>query len=119
MQDTTTTIESLKELVDEFVKERDWRQFHSPKNMSMALAAEAAELMELYLWCESSESKNVTTEKQEAVSDEIADILYWVLHFSSETGIDLSKALQKKMIKTGKKYPIEKCKGRPCKYTEL
>lgn len=119
MEDNSTTIENLKQLVNTFSTERDWQKYHTPKNLSMALAVEAAELMELFLWCEYSESFNIVKEKQEAVADEVVDVLWAVLSFALATKIDLTKELKRKMIKTAKRYPIEKCKGKSTKYTEL
>lgn len=101
----------LQEKVAKFVEERDWNKFHSPKNLSMALAAEAAELMELFLWCETAESVERLEKLRELVEQEIADITSIVLMFCEEFKIDLKKAVEKKLLLNSEKYPIEKVKG--------
>lgn len=115
--DRATTIQDLKEAVQEFVRERDWERFHSPKNLSMALAAEAAELMEHFLW-DTLEASEETARKEE-VADEVADILLYLLEFANMTGIDISEAVASKARKNAEKYPVEKAKGNSLKYTEL
>lgn len=119
MKDTQTTIQDLKEVMRLFVTELDWDQFHNPKNLSMALSAEAAELMELFLWSESSQSFKVAEEKKQEVSDELSDIVMYAIAFCNATGIDLSSAIKSKMEQNRKKYPLEKSKGNSQKYTEL
>ncbi|MFA5266273.1 MAG: MazG-like family protein [Opitutaceae bacterium] len=119
--DVTTTFAELKARILAFVRERDWEQFHAPKNLSMALAAEAAELMEHFLWVESSASKARAAEpaRRRDIEDELADIVIYALEFSNVTGIDLAAAIEAKMAANAKKYPVEKAKGRAEKYTEL
>lgn len=120
MSDTKTTVAELKELTHSFVTERDWRQFHGAKNLSMAIAGEAAELMELFTWTQNAEqAANIVQEKKQAVTDELADIAAAVLIFCDEFNIDLSTAIKEKMIKNAVKYPVEKSKGINKKYTEL
>ncbi len=116
MNDKKTTIEDLKKLKAQFISEREWSQFHTPKNISMALSVEASELVELFLWCESQDSFDVVKKNQQAVSDEIADIAMYVIAFCNATGIDLSEAVQQKMKKNREKYPVEKVKGKATKY---
>ena len=113
MNDRTTTIIELKKIVEDFVNERDWSQFHNPKNLSMALAIEAGELMDIFKWnttqeCEGMMSENNT--RQDA-ADELADIIIYALAFSDRNNINISSAIEKKMIKNRKKYPTEKFKG--------
>ncbi len=115
--DRATTIQELKDTVQAFVRERDWERFHSPKNLSMALAAEAAELMEHFLW-DTLEASEETARKEE-VADELADILLYLLEFANMTGIDISDAVASKVKKNAEKYPVEKAKGNALKYTEL
>lgn len=115
--DSETTLLELKEAVLEFVRERDWERFHSPKNLSMALAAEAAELMEHFLW-ESPEASHERAER-EAVADELADILVYAIEFANIAGIDISTAIRAKMAKNAEKYPVEKARGNSRKYTEF
>ena len=113
MNDSNTTLAELKTIVEDFVSERDWSQFHNPKNLSMALAIEASELMDIFKWnttqeCEGLMSENNT--RQDA-TDELADILIYALAFSIRNNINISSAIEKKMIKNRKKYPTEKFKG--------
>lgn len=118
MDDTITTLQKLKDISEQFVKERDWQQFHSPKNAAMALMSEAAELMDHFLWCTTEQSHAQLEEKRELIEQELADIFTWVLLFSWENNIDLTKAFLNKLELTKAKYPVEKCKGSPKKYTE-
>ena len=115
--DSETTLQDLKDAVQAFVRERDWERFHSPKNLSMALAAEAAELMEHFLWdtLEASHEKA----RKEDVADELADILLYLLEFANMTGIDVSEAVASKAKKNALKYPVEKARGNALKYDEL
>jgi len=119
MADATTTLEALKNKVKKFTEDRDWQQFHNPKSLSMALASEVAELMDFFLWCENKESYDVLEERRQQVEDEVADIGILLLAFCVRHNIDLSKAIAHKQIEQTAKYPIEKCKGRYTKYTEL
>lgn len=121
MTDAGTTVAELRERVLAFVRERDWEQFHSPKNLSMALAAETGELMEHFLWAESKDSAAVARDpkKRPAIEEEIADVVIYALEFANSCGIDLANAIERKMAANAKKYPVEKAKGRSDKYTEL
>lgn len=115
----TTTIAHLKKIVLEFSQEREWQQFHTPKNVSMALAGEASELMEHFLWVESKDSYTTAAEKKESVEQEVADVFCYLLTFCNQTGIDLAAALEKKMEINRIKYPVSKSKGKSTKYTDL
>lgn len=119
--DSTTTLADLKARVLAFVRARDWEQFHSPKNLSMALAAESGELMEHFLWSTSEESKAVAADaaKRGKIADELADVVIYALEFANITGLDLAAAIEAKMAVNAKKYPVEKAKGRSDKYTDL
>ena len=114
MTDDSTTIAALRETVRTFVDARDWQQFHSPKNLSMALAIEAAELMEHFQWITPHASRQVGEEapKLTAVSEELADVLCYVLAIANELNIDLATALREKMVKNEAKYPVEEYRGR-------
>ena len=114
MSDASTTVAELRELVRRFVDERDWRQFHSPKNLSMSLAIEAAELMEHFQWIDAAESRRAGEDgaKLALVADELADVLAYVLALANELDLDLSVALRDKMIKNAAKYPAEQSRGR-------
>ena len=113
MTDKKSTVDELKTLVESFVDERDWKQFHSPKNLSMSISIEAAELMELFQWLSLEEAKDVMTagELRKNAIDEIADVMIYALAFCQRNNIDVSDAIKKKMEKNVKKYPPEEYKG--------
>ena len=121
MTDARTTVSELRQRVLAFVHEREWEQFHSPKNLSMALAAESGELMEHFLWAESSASLDVARDpkRRPAIEAEIADVVIYALEFANICGIDLAAAIETKMTANAKKYPVDKARGRADKYTEL
>lgn len=119
MTDSTTTIEELKRKMLAFADERDWGQFHTPKNLTMALAIEAAELMELFIWVDAQESKETINTHKEAIEHEIADVASYLFALCARYNIDLASAFEKKMELNATKYPIEKAKGRYTKYTQL
>lgn len=115
---------NVKKMLNEqraFVREREWEQFHSPKNLSMALAGEAAELMEIFQWLGEAESKKVMKKaaKAKAVSEELADVFYYLLRMADVLNVDLEKAFWEKMKENRAKYPTQLAKGRAAKYTEL
>ena len=112
--DIETTVADLKEEVEQFVSERDWAQFHSPKNLSMALAIEASELMDLFKWNTVEESKEImaTADTRESATDELADILIYSIAFANRNKIDISDAIKNKITKNELKYPAKKYKGR-------
>jgi dCTP diphosphatase len=114
MSDSQTTVEQLKCLVNDFVDRRDWHQFHSPKNLAMSLAIEAAELMEHFQWLTAEQSRAVTAqpEKLAEVAEELADVLCYALAMTNELGIDLSSAIRAKLVKNERKYPAEQYRGR-------
>jgi NTP pyrophosphatase (non-canonical NTP hydrolase) len=114
MADATTPLEVLKDAVRRFAAERDWEQFHSPKNLSMGLAVEAAELMEHFLWVDAEASRQVVRDpvKLGDVADEMADVACYLLNLSITLGIDLSEAIQAKIAKNAVKYPVDKVRGR-------
>ncbi len=112
-------LEELKKKVLEFRDQRDWKQFHNPKDLAQALSIEASELLELFLWVSQKKSYDVAKERHKEVSDELADVLILLLLLSDATGIDLEKAFLQKIDKNAKKYPVEKSKGQSSKYTHL
>lgn len=114
MNDQLTTLEDLKQLVARFVAEREWRQFHTPKNLAMSLAIEAAELMEHFQWLEPDESRAVAKApvKLGAIGEELADVLAYTLAMANELGLDLSTVLAEKMQKNASKYPADEFRGR-------
>lgn len=119
--DATATLAELKSRVRDFARERDWEQFHAPKNLSMALAAEAAELMEHFLWSTPDASRAHLAEaaKRKAVAEELADVVIYALEFANIAGIDVAAAVHAKMAANARKYPVAKARGRSAKYTEL
>lgn len=121
LNDSATTVSELKARVLAFVRERDWEQFHTPKNLSMALAAESGELMEHFLWASPEHSHAVVKDpgKRAKIADELADVVIYAIEFANITGLDLSAAIEAKMAANAIKYPVEKAKGRAEKYTEL
>ena len=114
MADSTTTVAALKDAMRRFVAERSWESFHSPKNLSMGAAVEAAELMEHFLWMDNDASRQVANDaaKREAIADEIADVACYLLAMSNTLGIDLSEAILAKLAKNELKYPAEKYRGK-------
>lgn len=114
MDDQHTTLAELREIVRQFVDERDWRQFHSPKNLSMSLAIEAAELMEHFQWITPDESREIAADREKlaAVGEEISDVLCYTLALANEMGLDLTTALRDKMVKNARKYPAAQYRGR-------
>jgi dCTP diphosphatase len=114
MPDATTTLAALKEAVRQFAAEREWEPFHSPKNLAMGLAVEAAELMEHFLWVDCGASREVVREHARLgeVADELADVACHLLNMSNALGIDLSEAIRAKIAKNALKYQVEKCRGR-------
>jgi NTP pyrophosphatase (non-canonical NTP hydrolase) len=112
--DTTTTVAELRQILAEFVAERDWSQFHSPKNVSMALAIEVAELMEHFQWLTTEASRKIADDpaKLAAVGEELADVVGYSLALANELGIDVSGAIRAKMVKNRLKYPAAEYRGR-------
>lgn len=120
MMKNSITIQKLKKDIKKFVKERNWEQFHSPKNLSMSLSIEAAELMEHFQWTNTvDEAVKVLKgkRKRSEVEDEVADIAIYLIDFCNLYNVDLEKAIIKKMKKNVKKYPVKLVKGKMEKYT--
>jgi len=108
----------LKKRLRVFAADRDWDQFHSPKNLSMALIAEAAELIEHFQWLTEEESQALSAEKQAEVEGELADILVYLVRIADKLNVDLLSAVDRKMVLNEQKYPIDKVRGSAKKYTE-
>ena len=121
LTDSQTTLSDLKTRILAFARERDWEQFHAPKNLSMALAAEAGELMEHFLWVGAEASGEIVRNpaKRGKIEEELADVVIYALEFANVTGIDLSAAIERKMAANALKYPVDKARGRADKYDEL
>ena len=117
MDDRKTTLQDLKDRMATFVRERDWEQFHTPKNLAMSIAIEAAELMEHFQWLTVEASKNLESDHLHAIGEELADIVIYSLSLSNRLGLDLSQTVLAKMEKNSLKYPSEKVKGKSHKYT--
>ena len=118
--DMTVSEDSLRVLrarINAFVAERDWAQFHTPKNLAMAMIVEAAELVEQFQWDTPADSQVLTSEKREAVSHELADTFVYLLRIAEVLNIDLIAAAHQKIDLNAKKYPVEKAKGSNAKYT--
>lgn len=115
--DKSVRLKDLKKRVDLFAKERDWGQFHSPKNLSMALAVEAAELLELFQWKTEQESRKISSDPEllELVRQELADVVILVLNVCNVLDIDLASAVIEKLSKNATKYPIELSRGKAIK----
>ena len=107
--------ESL-EKIKQFVEERDWSQFHDPKNLAISLNLEASEVLELFQW---TKDNQIDSTKLNNLKDELADVYYWLLLLADYYKIDIEKSLEEKLLKNEKKYPIEKSKGKSNKYNEL
>lgn len=114
MLDETTTVGALREAMRRFVAARDWEEYHTPKNLAMSIAIEAAELMEHFQWY----SGDVCTERmadaaeRDAAADELADVLLYCLSFANAVGIDISTALFQKIERNQKRFPVERVRGR-------
>jgi dCTP diphosphatase len=112
-------LEKIKLRLREFAEDRDWDQFHSPKNLSMALSAEVAEIVEHFQWLTEEQSKNLPKGKLEEVETELADTLIYLIRLADKLDIDLLAAAQNKIEVNEQKYPVDKAKGTAKKYTEL
>lgn len=113
-----TDIEKLQRRLQAFADQRDWNQFHSPKNLSMALAVEAGELMEHFQWLTQQESCQLSADKLEAVGEELADIFVYLVRLADRLGIDLPAAIDRKIAMNEEKYPADRVRGSAKKYTE-
>jgi NTP pyrophosphatase (non-canonical NTP hydrolase) len=108
----------LRESVREFVDERDWDQFHTPKNLSSALAVEAAELLEHFQWLRDGRAEELGEDKLRAVRHEMADVLVYLVRLADKLDVDLMAAVQEKMVLNRAKYPADQVRGDARKYTE-
>jgi NTP pyrophosphatase (non-canonical NTP hydrolase) len=109
----------LEAEIDAFVQERDWAQFHTPKNLAMSVAIEAAEIMEHFQWNTGEEPGELTPEKRDEVANEIGDVLVYLLRLARVLRIDPVAAATAKLALNRRKYPVEKSKGRSTKYVDL
>ena len=119
MKKSASQLEDLREQMRQFAEERDWNQFHSPKNLAMALSVEVAELVENFQWLTEEQSRKLDAKTQESVRREIADVLLYLIRLGDQLGIDPVDAAQRKIVENAQKYPVEKSRGNRKKYTEL
>lgn len=112
-------LDTLREAVRRFAAERDWERFHSPKNLASALAVEAAELLEPFQWLTEEQSRRPAPETLAAASEEIADVLLYLVRLGDKLGIDPVAAAHAKLVANARKYPVDKARGNARKYTEL
>jgi dCTP diphosphatase len=112
-------IRSLRDKLRQFAEERDWDQFHSPKNLAMALSVEAAELMEHFQWLSESDCRSMPIEKRTKIREEVADVFLYLIRLADKLEIDLSAAAEEKIEINASKYPIHKARGNNKKYTDL
>lgn len=110
--DNQTTVNELRQLMAQFVAERDWGQFHSPKNLAMALTIEAGELMEHFQWLTTEQSQNIDASVKHEVGEELADVVCYAMSLANSLDIDVSSAVYQKMEKNRLKYPADKFRGR-------
>lgn len=116
---TVTELENLRAQLRDFAAERDWDQFHSPKNLAMALSAEAGELLEVFQWLTEEESLALAPAAKAAAGEEIADVLLYLVRLGDKLGIDPVEAARRKLVRNAEKYPADKARGHSRKYTEL
>jgi len=112
------SLDQLRQRINSFVEVRDWAQFHSPKNLAMAMIVEAGEVVEHFQWMTEAESRALDTATQEKVGQELADTFVYLLRIAEVCGIDLIEATNKKIDLNAKKYPVDLCKGSNAKYTD-
>ena len=112
------SLNDLRAKVNAFVAERDWAQFHSPKNLAMAMIVEAAEVVEHFQWDTIVESYAIDDARRKEIGHELADTLVYLLRLAEVAGVDLVAAANEKIALNAQKYPVEKCKGSNAKYTE-
>src|SRR5215218_4953650 len=109
---------NLRNAIDVFIEERDWEQFHSPKNLAMALSVEVAEIVEHFQWLTEEQSRNLPTEKLAEIREEIGDVMIYLIELADKLGVDPVEAAKAKVTINGQKYPAELVKGNASKYTE-
>jgi NTP pyrophosphatase (non-canonical NTP hydrolase) len=113
------TLEDLARQLEAFAREREWQQFHSPKNLASALAVEAGELLEHFQWLTEAQSRELAPERREAVGGELADVLLYLVQLATALGIDPVQAARAKLALNRQRYPVERARGSSRKYDEL
>lgn len=119
MNDSDTTLADLRARLRAFNAERNWAQYHSPRNLAMAVSVEAGELLQLYLWSRDEGPQPAVATRAPRVADEAADVLISLLNLCEAAGIDLAAATEAKIARNAEKYPVERASGRMEKYDEL
>ena len=119
MTKNSDSLEHLRKRIAEFAAERDWDQFHNPKNLSIAVAAEAGELIEHFQWLTPEQADDLPSTTREEVALECADVLLFLLRLCDRLDIDLGAAAERKLALNAKKYPVDKSRGRSTKYDKL
>lgn len=114
-----TDLVSLRDSLRRFAAERDWDQFHSPKNLAAALSVEAAELLEPFQWLTEEQSRTLAPAQTEAVRQEMADVLLYLIRLADKLNVDLFAAAEAKLILNARKYPVGTSRGSARKYTEI
>lgn len=114
-----TTIEALTAEIRAFRDARDWRQFHNPKEMAVAITAEAGELLQHFVWQDAAQSERRLVERRADIESEVADVAILLLEFADNAGIDLAAAVRAKLARNEQRYPVEKSRGSNRKYNEL
>lgn len=112
-------INKLTERIIKFINDRDWNQFHNPKDLALSLVLESAEVMEHFQWKNKEEMEEYIRLNKDEVAEELADVLYWILLMSHDLDIDIKEAFENKMKKNEAKYPVDKSRGRHDKYNKL
>jgi dCTP diphosphatase len=112
------SLEDLRKAIGDFIRQRDWEQFHSPKNLAMALSVEASEIVEHFQWLTEEQSKNLPPEKLAELREEIGDVMIYLTELAEKLGIDPVEAAKAKLEINKQKYPADLVKGRASKYTE-
>jgi len=113
-----SSLQTLRDAVRKFAEERDWGQFHSPKNLSMALAVEASEIMEIFQWLTEEQSRHLPEDKMAELEGELADVLIYLVRLADRLGIDLIDAANAKLAVNEARYPVEKVRGSSRKYSD-
>jgi NTP pyrophosphatase (non-canonical NTP hydrolase) len=113
-------IKKIQKQLSDFADERDWNQFHNPKNLAVALSVEASELVEIFQWLTPEQAEEImSTNESEHVKEEIADVMIYLIRLADKLNIDLEDAVADKIVKNGEKYPVDTSKGSTTKRTTL
>ena len=114
-----TELEELRQRLRQFAADRNWDQFHSPKNLASALIVEAGELLECFQWLTEEQSRSLAAEEKVKVEAEVADVFVYLIRLADKLDIDLIDAARQKIAENAKKYPVDKARGNAKKYTDL